>query len=64
MVPTKSQMEHKVCNTCKSQAKMWDADSWWCGIDVETAHGACKNNKLKHKISKKELNHLYRRRII
>ena len=43
---------------------MWDTDSWWCGVDVETVHGACKNNKLKHKVSKKELNNLYTRRII
>ncbi len=64
MVPTKKQMEHKVCNTCGQKAKMWDKDSWWCGIDTETAHGACKSNKLKHKISRKELNNLYTRRII
>ncbi len=64
MVPTKSQMKHRVCTSCGQKAKMWDKDSWWCGIDTETVHGACKNDKLKHKISKKELNNLYRRRII
>jgi hypothetical protein len=64
VVPTKSQMKNRVCKSCGDKAKMWDTDSWWCGIDTETVHGACKNDKVKHKITKKELNNLYRRRII
>ncbi len=35
------------CNQCKSPAKIWDKNKWWCGVDFYTRHGLCKNNKEK-----------------
>ena len=52
--------ERRICKGCKNPAHIFDKH-WWCGIDRETAHGACKVNKLKHNIPKGELNGVYRR---
>jgi len=54
--------ERRICQGCKSPAHIFDK-YWWCGIDRETARGACKKNKLKHNIPSGELNDVYRRLI-
>jgi hypothetical protein len=63
MIPSIEQMEERKCKGCKSPAFFWDNKAWWCGIDRETAHGACKKNKSKHNIPKRELENLYTRDI-
>ena len=59
---SRSKKTERVCAGCNGPAHIFDKH-WWCGIDRETAHGACKINKLKHNIPKRELENLYRRNI-
>lgn len=39
--------KNRVCNVCRSPARIYHKDKWWCGLDYNTANGMCK--KLKGK---------------
>ena len=39
------------CIGCGNKGKMFDA-KWYCGIDFETRHGACKKKKKINNIPK------------
>tara|TARA_R110000782_G_scaffold59733_3_gene123786 strand:- start:215 stop:373 length:159 start_codon:yes stop_codon:yes gene_type:complete len=39
------------CIGCGNKGKMFDA-KWYCGIDFETRHGACKKKKTINNIPK------------
>ena len=59
---SRSKETERVCVGCNSPAHIFDG-KWYCGIDRETAHGACKKNQLKHNIPTGELNDVYTRLI-
>ena len=38
----------RICNVCRSPARIYHKDKWWCGLDYNTANGICKKLKGKN----------------